>query len=271
MTLVSWLSKHPYLQPVADFHAQIAEKTNRLEMSCAPLPDWQNYSEQYKEGIPFLSSSQATIDTAELERSFVSLLRSLPSMSATDGLKRQIGQLCDQCREEPDALRRAIAGLAGHGDCGLANPGLFRQLGWTVLARYLAPLVEAFEVWRDEECWFREYCPVCGAGPCMAQLVGTEPGRRRFLVCGCCRTRWRFQRMGCPFCEDANNHRITALGLEGERQMRIDYCDSCLGYLKTYDGEGSESVLLRDWTSFHLDVLARDRGLRRMADSLYEL
>ena len=184
MTLESWLSKHPYLQPVADFHAQIAEKTNRLEMSCAPLPDWQNYSEQYKEGIPFLSSSQATIDTAELERSFVSLLRSLPSMSATDGLKRQIGQLCDQCREEPDALRRAIAGLAGHGDCGLANPGLFRQLGWTVLARYLAPLVEAFEVWRDEECWFREYCPVCGAGPCMAQRVGPEPGRRRHQT-GC--------------------------------------------------------------------------------------
>ena len=53
--------------------------------------------------------------------------------------------------------------------------------------------------------------------------------------------------------------------------MRIDYCDACSGYLKTYDGEGSESVLLADWTSLHLDVIALERGLVRAAGSLYEL
>jgi len=42
-------------------------------------------------------------------------------------------------------------------------------------------------------------------------------------------------------------------------------------YLKTYDGEGSATVLLADWTSLHLDLLARDRGLKRMAASLYEV
>ena len=41
--------------------------------------------------------------------------------------------------------------------------------------------------------------------------------------------------------------------------------------LKTYDGEGAETVLLADWTSLHLDLLARDRGLRRMAASLHEV
>ena len=45
----------------------------------------------------------------------------------------------------------------------------------------------------------------------------------------------------------------------------------CSGYLKTYDGEGSESVLLADWASLHLDVIARDRGLKRLAASLYDL
>jgi FdhE protein len=30
-------------------------------------------------------------------------------------------------------------------------------------------------------------------------------------------------------------------------------------------------VLLADWTSLHLDVLAKDRGLKRLADSLYDL
>ena len=53
--------------------------------------------------------------------------------------------------------------------------------------------------------------------------------------------------------------------------LSIDYCESCRGYLKTYDGEGSENVLLADWTSIHLDIIAQDRGLKRLAASLYEL
>ena len=61
------------------------------------------------------------------------------------------------------------------------------------------------------------------------------------------------------------------VAVEGEAGLRIDYCDACSGYLKTYDGEGSESVLLADWTSLHLDVVAHDRGLERKAASLYEI
>ena len=34
---------------------------------------------------------------------------------------------------------------------------------------------------------------------------------------------------------------------------------------------GGESVLLADWTSLHLDIVARDRGLMRCAESLYQL
>jgi FdhE protein len=59
--------------------------------------------------------------------------------------------------------------------------------------------------------------------------------------------------------------------MEGEGGLRIDYCESCRGYLKTYEGEGSESVLLADWTSIQLDVVATDRGLKRLAGSVYEI
>jgi FdhE protein len=61
------------------------------------------------------------------------------------------------------------------------------------------------------------------------------------------------------------------LSVEGEGGLRIDYCEGCRGYLKTYEGEGSENVLLADWTSIHFDILARDRGLIRSAASLYEV
>lgn len=41
--------------------------------------------------------------------------------------------------------------------------------------------------------------------------------------------------------------------------------------MKTYDGQGNESLLLADWTSLHLDLLAHRSGLKRQAMSLYDL
>jgi Protein involved in formate dehydrogenase formation. len=58
--------------------------------------------------------------------------------------------------------------------------------------------------------------------------------------------------------------------VEGESGLRIDHCASCGGYLKTYDGHGNETLLLSDWSSLHLDVLAADRGLKRLATSMYD-
>lgn len=112
----------------------------------------------------------------------------------------------------------------------------------------MIPQPALFSRWRDEE---------------------TE-GRLRLLSCGRCGTRWRYRRTGCPFCERTDDHRLAVIAVGGEEGLRIDYCEPCRGYLKTYDGEGSEAVLLADWTSLHLDLLARDRGLRRLAASLYE-
>ncbi len=73
----------------------------------------------------------------------------------------------------------------------------------------------------------------------MAQLVGVDTGRMRLLSCGRCGTRWQFKRTGCPFCET--------------------------------DSQQLASVaLLADWSSLHLDLIAHERGLKRMAASLYE-
>jgi FdhE protein len=103
----------------------------------------------------------------------------------------------------------------------------------------------------------------------MAQLVGADPGRMRLLSCGCCGTRWQFKRTGCPFCE-SDSQRLASVTIEKEPGLRIDHCESCGGYLKTYDGEGNETLLLSDWSSFHLDLIAHDRGLKKLATSLYE-
>ena len=63
---------------------------------------------------------------------------------------------------------------------------------------------------------------------------------------------------------------MTVLAIEGEGGLRIDHCKKCRGYLKTFNGTGSEDIMLADWSSLHLDILAMDRGLERRARSLYD-
>jgi FdhE protein len=166
---------------------------------------------------------------------------------------------------------RAIDHLLGKETFVSASPGLVQYLGWTVLARYLQPLTDKFEQWRAERQWLLPYCPMCGSPPSMGQLKETDPGRQRYLACGRCGSRWCYRRTGCPFCEKEDDHRLAVLAVEGEAPLRIDYCESCSGYLKTYDGAGSESIFLADWTSIHLDIVARDRGLKQLAASLYQI
>jgi FdhE protein len=238
MTMPDWVAAHPYLRPVAELHATVDAALNSIDLPRAAVPDWATYLEDFHAGIPLLLSSSAAMDLSPVERAFDALLGALSGTTPPE--RRQ-------------------------------DPGWHSFLRSRILARYLSDVVPAFGRWRDEDRWLRHDCPTCGTLPAMAQLVGQDPGRLRFLCCGSCRTRWRYRRTGCPFCERHDDRPLAVIEIEGESGLRIDYCETCSGYLKTYNGTGSEGVLLADWTSPHLDVLARDRGLKRLAASLYEM
>lgn len=271
MTQDIWLVKHPYLQRVADLQALIDTATAEVSIPSACVPSWDNYISDFHAGIPLLHSARVAIDFRDAERALTSLIEGLAMKPLPEKLAQDIRTLKAQLDSDRDSPRRALAWLLDSDSFTPTNPGLLRYLGWTVLARCLSPVVEAFSGWRDEERWLRSYCPTCGTLAAMAQLVGTDPGRLRFLSCGCCRSRWRYRRTGCPFCQSDDDHRLAVVAVEGESGLRIDYCEACSGYVKTYEGQGSESVLLADWTSLHLDIIACDRGLLRYAASLYQL
>ena len=266
-----WVSRHSYLQPVAQLHA-LADTIAAGTLNEDPdVPIWDNYVADFQQGVPLLESSAVVIDLAIAARTVVLLIQKLASGLPPGKLAQETRALDSELRCDPGAPRRAVAWLLDRDEYASACPGLLRYLGWTALARHLHPVVSAFAGWREDEGWLHNYCPTCGSRPSMAQLVGTDPGRLRLLSCGRCKTRWRYRRTGCPFCENQNDHRLAVLTVEGEGGLRIDYCESCRSYLKTYDGEGSENVFLADWTSIHLDIIACDRGLKRSAASLYQV
>jgi FdhE protein len=266
----AWLARHPYLQLMAEVHARIEGAVAELELPSGPLPNWDDYLGEYRDGVSLLQSSSVAIVLDPAAVAIAALVERTASLTLPDVMAAECRALASELRRDPDTSIRFLTWLQGREPLAPSHSGLLHYLAWAVLARYLRGVVPAFSAWRDEERWLRNYCPTCGTPPAMAQLVGTDPGRQRFLVCGCCRTRWRYKRTDCPFCE-TDDHRHSTVAIEGESSLRIDYCEGCGGYLKTYNGEGSEAVFLADWTSVHLDLIARDRGLKRLAASIYAL
>ena len=265
----AWVAAHPYLKPVADLHALVDAIAAEISVPAAPIPKFDAYIVDYQAGVPLLQSERVTFDLFPAEEILDSFLTKL-------GTSNLPGRLPEECRGLQVELERhrnsPIQSLAGPLETDSPTttyPGLLRYLGWTALAIHLRSVVIAFGTWREEDGWLRNYCPTCGSAPTMAHLIATGDGRARHLSCGCCHTFWRYRRRGCPFCEDADDRRLAVISFEGECGLRIDCCQACGGYLKTYTGDNE--VLLADWTSLHLDVVANDRGLKRRAASLYEI
>jgi FdhE protein len=269
MTLEQWLATHAFLEPVARLVARAEAAAAGLACPAAGLPQWGDYADDYEAGFALLHSGDALIDLAPAGAMTLELLLVLAQSTPQDRVAADARALHAELARAPGGAQRVADALLGeHTDT--ASPGLLRFLGWTAARRFLQPVLVGFAKWRDQERWQRCHCPVCGALPAMAQLVGVDPGRMRFLSCGSCSSRWRYRRTACPFCED-DSHRLQVLAVEGEGGLRLDHCLACRGYLKTWVGQGSEDVMLADWTSLHLDVLAHDRGLERKAASLYSL
>jgi FdhE protein len=269
MTTDIWLTKHPYLERMARLHSQVAAVLTQRPSPGRDIPCWDDYAADFFEGVPLLSSN-AAIDLEPIDGIVRSLLEKLISCA----LPREVAEECQLLRarmgDEAERPFNVMSYLLGDYNIRASRSGLLYYLGWSAVAKYLQPVTAAFGNWREEERWFRNYCPTCGGAPAMGQLAGTDPGRRRYLSCGRCLTRWSYRRTSCPFCITPDDHHLAVVGVEGEA-LRIDYCESCRGYLKTYVGEGNETLFLADWTSIHLDLLARDRGLKRLAWSLYDL
>jgi FdhE protein len=266
-----WLTNHPYLRGIADLQNLVDTTLEELSIPAVGIPPWDGYARDFDAGVPLLLSPNVGIDLRSVERSLACFLETLALKPLAHKLALQMRDLITDLQTDSTFSSRVIAGLLENNEIAFRHPGLIRYSGWAVLAKSLHPLVEAFAHWRDEERWLRNYCPMCGGRPAMAQLVGCDPGRLRLLVCGCCVSRWRYRRTGCPFCKLEDDHRLSVLSIEGEDALRIEYCQSCSGYLKTYVGQGREGLLLADWTTVHLDIIAGDRGLKRCAGSLYHL
>ena len=118
----------------------------------------------------------------------------------------------------------------------------------------------------DPETWLQGCCPVCGGKPTLALLEKEYGGR--YLYCGLCEIKWRFHRLGCPFCIDDESHFFTVEGME---KYRVYYCEKCHGYIKTIDEKKTGGAVIdlfwEDVNTVQLDILAMREGyINQQAD-----
>lgn len=151
----------------------------------------------------------------------------------------------------------------GAGDYSLEHSsevaGFLAGAAAKVLMRAYAQKAKA---WFSDDSWQRGICPVCGSHPSFSELEGES--RIRKLYCDICGTRWRFSRIGCPFCE-GNVEEQKLFVLEGVNQYRIYVCDNCRSYLKTVDARFGqpEDLLVENIRTVFLDQLMTREGYGR--------
>jgi hypothetical protein len=81
-------------------------------------------------------------------------------------------------------------------------------------------------------------------------------------------------RSTCPYCSVSCGLIVHTFG-DGAKNatpsiVHVEGDPDFFGRRSKGDGQGDEALLLSDWSSLHLDLIAHDRGLKRLAASLYD-
>ena len=175
------------------------------------------------------------------------------------------------------ALMQDKAALAALAKQHALNEGFIRSTIWRMVAALVPAELKEPDGWnpdRDRPRFRENYCPVCGRRPVLAELRKYREGRTRDLICGGCGTRWLYARVGCVYCGNTNLEKMHTLEPTDSDLMRLDICDVCDSYIKTYrgpaNGSDADAIYRQDWASVHLDLLAEEKGLHKKGNPILE-
>lgn len=266
-----YLKKHPFLTETANLQLAM-EKILTGAVSPVSFPVKDDIAELVKDGMPLLQQPQ--LQRTMVKVAAVSLgdcLEALKDIEAPEMMKAALkawqswtaeAELTEIQQFFDCLLRQEDAEIQRFAADNKLNEALVRTLGWLIVEALVPAEVKDPVFWQGIG-WKRNYCPVCGRQPVLAQLRKEQEGRARVLVCDGCHTVWPYARIGCVYCGNEDLKEMHILEPEGEEAMRLDVCDKCHAYLKTYNEEGEEEVYLRDWATIHLDFLGEEKSLQK--------
>ena len=261
----------PTLMPYADILEGWATTTH------APARPWSaaDCADSWQRGVPLAIASPPRIAPADIEELLGGVMEQLAALDPrrAPALQR-LAVAWDAGAVTPASLlptREGIGDGAAEAASGLDAPSM------AVLA--CAAVRPSLESWlspaRDHLAgaeWGRGVCPFCGAPPGFIDVV--EGGHRR-LACHFCGGAWGFAKLRCPLCGVEGTDALYRLKAEGaDEGYVVSGCRRCRGYLKELDRRerwNGGPALLEDWSTPHLDVVARREGYSKPIPSLVDL
>jgi hypothetical protein len=261
----------PTLTPYADILESWATTAH------APARPWSaaECGDSWQRGVPLAIASPPRIAPADIEELLGGVMEQLAALDPrrAPALQR-LAAAWDAGAVTPASLlptREGIGDGAAEAASGLDAPSM------AVLA--CAAVRPSLESWlspaRDHLAgaeWGRGVCPFCGAPPGFIDVV--EGGHRR-LACHFCGGAWGFAKLRCPLCGVEGTDALYRLKAEGaDEGYVVSGCRRCRGYLKELDRRerwNGGPALLEDWSTPHLDVVARREGYSKPIPSLVDL
>ena len=281
-----WLKEHPYLKEIGSFHRVLSKAIEGFDKEQfskdLPVSDLEEIKQGYSKGVPLLSSlTEINMVTGIAGSLFKKIVNALLEADLPSKTLEQVKALRGYIEKVPDLPRRLIRlVIKGSSDSkpeelesvfNDVNEGFVNFLAWSSLSAILEPLREVTGELLEEKPWRKGYCPLCGHLPAMGQLIRTKRGRERELICGCCKMKWTYRRIGCPYCGNENVNTLKLIEFVEMPEMRLDTCEECKAYVKTYINQGNEQVALADWSTLHLDLIGKNKGFQRVDEFFYEL
>ncbi|GIN64368.1 hypothetical protein J27TS8_43610 [Robertmurraya siralis] len=275
-----WLQDRPFLEEIARFHEVIETILDQVPFKVEKMKNLDAAKDEFNRGIPVLKCEHVTVPIFEQACQALKALTSLADYKEVPEPFRASCSSLGKVMEQDEAFIRAVIHSLMNEDYQTLgeiiekhqlNEGIIWFLGWTALSYVLQPHLSELQQWERQQSWNREYCPTCGALPNMAQLKRSNKGRKRHLICGCCRSQWLYKRMGCPYCKNEDPNLLRIMEINEEEDIRVDVCNSCNSYIKVYTNKGEEEAALLDWMTLHLDLLLKERGYVKMGTHLINI
>lgn len=275
-----WIKERPFLEELAKFHEKVAVLLKDIHFEAQTIETLDQAKNEFQRGIPLLKCENTNIPVLDSACQTLAALTALENFVEVPQPFRDCCSAIRKTMEQDDQFLEAVIKSLLNEDFqplydimenNDLNEGVIWFLGWTAIAYALQPNLPQLIEWEEEQAWNKEYCPTCGALPSMAQLKRSTKGRKRHLVCGCCKTEWVYKRMGCPYCKNEDPEKLRIMEIDEEDDVRVDVCNSCNGYIKVYTNKGEEEAALLDWTTLHLDILLKERGYLKMGTHLLNL
>jgi FdhE protein len=270
--VAAMVKERPSHKEVLGFFGDVVAEqyTIRSKVKTAPIEvDEEDFKKKVTEGFPLVEKRALTLDIPSATRLFKRLCK---VMSRNKKASHDIERITKALKNKEIDLMELFKQTDS--DNGEYISDLSKKLGvkedvLSFLSRNsIVPIYEAYAKelsnYVDQERWWKGYCPICGSEPFMAKMK--EEGAR-FLVCSSCGYEWRFSRLKCPFCENADHEKLRYFYTEKEGKVyRIDVCEKCKRYIKTVDTNELDAdviPLIEDAGSLYLDVLAQQEGYSR--------